>query len=183
MVDGEIPQIIIPMGPSTRVDSHRVKKAYKKSNEETRFLLSGGEGYREKTRLNLMTYPLIEQGIDEERIILNNHKGSYAHIFNDFIDRINEFPLTGISTNPIGFKRFQLYMNAAKREGLIKRNKKIIGLNSLEYITNPFGFLVEIGGLKKDMRYFSGSFSKGLEEKYQETRKRLFGKDSRKLGI
>ena len=182
MVDKEIPQILIPMGPSTRVDSHRVKKAYKKSNKETRFLLSGGEGYREKTRLNLMTYPLIEQGIDEERIILNNDKGSYAHIFNDFIDRINEFPLTGISTNPIGFKRFQLYMNAAKREGLIKRNKKIIGLNSLEYITNPLGFLVETLALKKDMNYFWGKFTPGLEEKYEKPRKKLFGKDGRVIG-
>ena len=177
-IDKQIQQILVPMGPSKRVDKYRIEKAYQKSSSDTRFLISGGD----ELRVYLMPEQLIDKGVDEKNILINKDNGSYAHIFMDFIEKINEFPLTGISTNSVGFKRFQLYIAAAKREGLIDRDKRIIGLNSLEYVLNPFGFLVETRGLKKDMKYFANGFSKGIEEKYSGSRKKLFGIDGRIIG-
>jgi hypothetical protein len=173
----KLDRIIVPMGPSKRVDKIRAQRAYEIGGEECLYLISGGD----LSRLNLIPRYLNHLGVDNSNLIINEDSGSYAHIFRDFLNVIGKEREVGISTNFEGFKRFSVYLESAKREDLVPQENRLVGLNSCEWIKSLI-LPVEWRGLRRDRYFFRGNFTEGLEEKSKVPRTKVGRWDIRKIG-
>lgn len=167
--DYRIP-VIIPQGPSRKIDEIRIENALIE-NEEGIYIIGGSD----KSRIKPMEKRLKDY-FGENRVIIYNDAKSYAEIFEKIIPHINS-RLFQISTNRFGVKRFNLYNQSAIKEGLLEKSTKIGELRTQEPLKTLF---LEILGLYKDKKIFEeNSFSKGLELKQAKGNKRIFGKDIR----
>lgn len=173
--------IIIPQGPSERVDKIRLETAWLNRSKNTKFIIAGSDEARLRRMEN--HFPIYSLGLaDTKKVIHFKDTRNYAEIFKKSIPYIKDIINFSVSVNYIGGKRFNLYLESAIEEGLLSPEKKLYCLKTNEWKLNPGGILLEKISYNKDKKIFRNQkFTLGLEEKLLKSPKKLFGIDIKKI--
>lgn len=171
--------IIIPQGPSERVDKIRLETAWFNRSGNTKFIIAGAD----EDRLELIENFIYNfKKAHPERVKIIKNTKNYAEVFNKSLPYIKKVSNFGVSTNYMGGKRFDLYLESAIQERLIGFEKGLYCLKTKEWLLNPFERILEEVGYKKDKRFFRNQdFTIGLEEKSRKSVATIFGKGIRKV--